>query len=74
MASIGTEPIRSEIVYTSLKLERIKYVATTYACPERKDTEAPNCVMELTFFTKPGYSKGPVPNNNPLYSIGYFGE
>lgn len=39
MVRIGTEVIRSEIVYTPPKLERIEYVATTYGCPECKDTE-----------------------------------
>lgn len=39
MVPIGTELIRSEIVYTPPKLERIEYMATTYTCPECKDTE-----------------------------------
>jgi transposase len=39
MVPIGTELIRSEIVYTPPKLERIEYMATTYSCPECKDTE-----------------------------------
>jgi transposase len=39
MVSIGHEVIRTELVYTEPKLERIEYVATTYACPNCKDTE-----------------------------------
>lgn len=41
MVSIGTELIRSEIVYTPPRLERVEYMATTYTCPECKDTEEP---------------------------------
>lgn len=37
MIPIGTELIRSEIVYTPPKLERIKYMATTFSCPGCKD-------------------------------------
>lgn len=39
MVPIGTELIRSEIVYTPPKLERIEYMATTYSCQECKQTE-----------------------------------
>jgi transposase len=39
MVPIGHEVIRTELVYTEPKLERIEYVATTYACPNCKDTE-----------------------------------
>ena len=46
MVPIGTELIRSEIVYTPPKLERIEYVATTYACPECKDTEEPQFIKD----------------------------
>ncbi len=38
MVPIGTELIRSEIVYTPPKLERIEYMAVTYSCPECKET------------------------------------
>ena len=41
MVPIGTEVIRTEIVYTRPKLERIEYIATTYGCPQCKDTEEP---------------------------------
>lgn len=46
MLAIGTEVIRSEIVYTPPKLERIEYIATTYACPECKDTEDPQFIKD----------------------------
>lgn len=46
MLAIGTEVIRSEIVYTQPKLERIEYIATTYACPECKDTEEPQFIKD----------------------------
>lgn len=46
MSAIGTEVIRSEIVYTQPKLERIEYIATTYACPECKDTEEPQFIKD----------------------------
>ena len=39
MVPIGTELIRSEIVYTPPKLERIEYMATTYSCQVCKQTE-----------------------------------
>ena len=46
MLAIGTEVIRNEIVYTPPKLERIEYIATTYACPECKDTEEPQFIKD----------------------------
>lgn len=46
MIAIGTEVIRTEIVYTRPKLERIEYIATTYGCPECKDTEEPQFVKD----------------------------
>ncbi len=46
MLAIGTEVIRSEIVYTPPKLERIEYIATTYACPECRDTEEPQFIKD----------------------------
>ena len=39
MVPIGHEVIRTEILYTEPKLERIKYIATTYGCPVCKDEE-----------------------------------
>lgn len=41
MIPIGHEPIRTELRYTEPKLERIDYYATTYECPQCKETEAP---------------------------------
>lgn len=46
MLAIGTEVSRSEIVYTPPKLERIEYIATTYACPACKDTEEPQFIKD----------------------------
>ena len=46
MLAIGTEVIRSEIVYTPPKLERIEYIATTYACHECNDTEEPQFIKD----------------------------
>lgn len=46
MVPIGTEVIRSEIVYTRPKLELIEYIATTYACPSCKDTEEPQFIKD----------------------------
>ena len=46
MLAIGTEVIRSEIVYTPPKLERIEYIATTYECPNCKDTEEPQFIKD----------------------------
>ena len=46
MLAIGTEVIRSEVVYTPPKPERIEYIATTYACPECKDTEEPQFIKD----------------------------
>lgn len=46
MLAIGTEKIRSEIVYTPPKLERIEYLAVTYACPKCKDTEEPQFIKD----------------------------
>lgn len=46
MVPIGTEVIRTEVVYTRPKLERIEYIATTYACPNCKDTEEPQFIKD----------------------------
>ena len=46
MQPIGTEVIRSEIVYTPPKLERVEYIATTYACPKCKETEEPQFIKD----------------------------
>lgn len=46
MLDSGTEKIRSEIVYTPPKLERIEYFGITYACPKCKDTEKPQFIKD----------------------------
>lgn len=46
MLAIGTELIRSEIVYAPPKLERVEYYATTYGCPVCKDTEEPQFIKD----------------------------
>ena len=46
MVPIGTEVIHSGIVYTPPKLERVEYVATTYGCPECRDTEEPQFIKD----------------------------
>ena len=46
MLAIGTEKIRSEIVYTPPKLEHIEYLAVTYACPKCKETEEPQFIKD----------------------------
>lgn len=46
MVSIGTELVRSEVIYTPPKLERVEYIATTYECPVCKDTEDPQFVKD----------------------------
>lgn len=44
MVAIGHEEIRTELVYTEPKLERVVYIATTYGCPACKETEEPQFV------------------------------
>lgn len=39
MVPIGHEVLRTELIYTPAKLERIEYIGTTWACPNCKDTE-----------------------------------
>lgn len=46
MVAIGTEVIRTEIVYTQAVLERVEYVATTYECPVCKETEDPYFIKD----------------------------
>ena len=68
MQPIGTEVIRSEIVYTPPKLERIEYIATTYACPECKDTEEPQFIKDNGI---PALIKGSYVSSSLLAHIGY---
>ena len=46
MIAIGTEVIRTEVQYTPAKLERVEYIATTYECPNCKETEEPYFIKE----------------------------
>ena len=46
MVPIGHEVVRTEILYTEPKLERVEYVATTYGCPKCKETEDPQFVKD----------------------------
>ena len=47
MEPIGKEVVRTELKYYPAKLERIDYVATTYACPECKDSLEPTFVKDV---------------------------
>ena len=46
MVPIGHELIRTELRYTEPKLERIDYYATTYECPQCKETEDPRFIKD----------------------------
>lgn len=46
MVGIGHELIRSEVIFTPAKLERVEYIATTYGCPKCKETEEPQFVKD----------------------------
>lgn len=41
MVPIGTEVVRTELVYHPAVLEKVEYTATTYSCPSCKDTLEP---------------------------------
>lgn len=43
---IGHELIRSEVIFTPAKLERVEYIATTYGCPKCKETEEPQFIKD----------------------------
>ena len=68
MIPIGTEVIRSEIIYTRPKIERIEYIATTYGCPECKDTEEPQFIKDNG---KPALIPGSYMSESLLSFIGY---
>lgn len=68
MVPIGTEVIRSEIIYTRPKIERIEYIATTYGCPECKDTEEPQFMKDNG---KPALIPGSYMSESLLSFIGY---
>lgn len=46
MVPIGTEVIRTEVIFTPAKLERVEYIATTYQCAACKDTEDPQFIKD----------------------------
>ena len=46
MTPIGTEIVRTEVVYHKAVLERVEYIATTYACPECKDSLEPQFIKD----------------------------
>ena len=46
MVVIGKEYLRTEIVYTPPRLERIEYYGTNYTCPQCKETEDPYFVKD----------------------------
>ena len=46
MVPIGTETIRTEIILHKAWLERVNYIATTYECPECKQTEEPQFIKD----------------------------
>ena len=48
MVPIGTEVVRTELVYHPAVLERVEYTATTYSCPSCKDTLEPQFVKDVT--------------------------
>ncbi len=68
MVAIGTELIRSEIVYTPPRLERIEYMATTYACSACKDTEEPQFVKDSG---KPALIPGSYVSESLLACVAY---
>ena len=68
MVPIGTEVIRSEIIYTRPKIERIEYIATTYGCPGCKDTEEPQFIKDNG---KPALIPGSYMSESLLSYIGY---
>ena len=47
MKPIGKEVVRTELKYHPAKLERIDYVANTYACPECKDSLEPTFAKDF---------------------------
>ena len=68
MVPIGTEIIRTEIVYTRPKLERIEYIATTYGCPQCKDTEEPQFIKDNG---RPAFIEGSYVSESLLSLIAY---
>lgn len=46
MVPIGTEVVRTELIYHKAVLERVEYVATTYECPACKDSLEPQFIKD----------------------------
>lgn len=46
MTAIGTEIVRTSLIYHPAKLERVNYIATTYECPKCKDSLEPQFVKD----------------------------
>lgn len=46
MVAIGTEIVRTELIYHPAKLERVDYIGTTYGCPECKDSLEPQFIKD----------------------------
>ena len=46
MKPIGTERIRRDVVFVKPDMYVIEYMATTYSCPECKDTEKPQFIKD----------------------------
>ena len=46
MTSIGTEVVRTELVYHPAVLERVEYIATAYGCPACKDSLEPQSIKD----------------------------
>ena len=46
MVPIGTEVVRTELVYHPAVLEKVEYTATTYSCPVCRDTLEPQFVKD----------------------------
>ena len=46
MTAIGTEIVRTELIYHPAKLERVEYIGTTYECPSCKDSLEPQFIKD----------------------------
>lgn len=46
MAAIGTEIVRTELVFHPAVLERVEYIATTYECPACKESLEPQFIKD----------------------------
>lgn len=46
MVAIGTQYLRTEILFTPPKLERVEYYGTNYSCPKCKETDEPYFIKD----------------------------